>query len=689
MYYGIANWVVINNKIDKSFRPYFYVCSSNVGEPTDLECLGYNGLSYSKSLGRARRVYVRTPAEVPRERAKHKYVSQSYIPYGLRISADLTGFDEVKIVSKTPGRVLAFDVEVTDKVIFGWTFGDEVVVGGKSDFLKAVEESDVVVGYNSWKFDMKYVGKEFPEYYINLKPHMDLYTIASGMFRSAFGLTEAGNALHEVAYSLGIMGIEEVRKKAKRFHISTLSSRELKEYIEMDVLTTYKLAEKWLPILYSLAASVGVDPMAVLQAAEKASPAILAEVMYHKKMEKLGYVLVDRARELEFEGGDKTRAVGPGLYRNVIEYDFHMMYPTTYYIHRVDPTSVTECSDGFEVKFESGVKRVCFNGGPIYEVMSSFYSARKKTKAMNDKALDTAMKILANSAYGAFGKRSLGIVCEPAAAFIFQYTEMIFDDLWNKYKPIYGDTDSIYASEELTDLNEYVKKFGDEYEMKREGVWDVLALVAKQGGGAAEKNYVKVRGDEVLIKGAKIKGHRLPRVLKYGGWREAILKAIRGGDLKRIIEEMIVKAKREDIYVEKSSMYRDIFFTENGRKTRLDPFSDIPILLSIGLERGKVDFVASERGGDLDIDPYAIYSSLFIPMSTSGDLKKYVIFLNNPYEVSAKVDYRKDARVSMVVKKISDTVARSISLSYVLSSDIYKTIRSAFSKEKIFEEKYL
>ncbi|WP_054843913.1 DNA polymerase domain-containing protein [Vulcanisaeta souniana] len=306
------------------------------------------------------------------------------------------------------------------------------------------------------------------------------------------------------------LGIEEtklLKYKSLQARIGELTSDELMTYLSLDVKITHEIAMRWLPVLQALGAITGSNPMVINQVAESASPGHLAEALIHKYLQFNGIILQDRRREMNYEAGDKTRARSYGLFKNVGEYDFSAMYPSLYTQDNVDPINIRECEDGFTVRTTKGTKRVCFEpGGLVHKVLSSLYRARKVTKALKatygDAPPDQAVKILVNSAYGVFGKSGIGMVNEWVAAYIAQKTQAIFDDLWQRYHPVYGDTDSMYiqldgrdADKLLMEINDYLHRaYGPLMEMKLEGVWDVVYIPRSRAGGPAEKTYIKMGG---------------------------------------------------------------------------------------------------------------------------------------------------------------------------------------------------
>ncbi|MGC9119361.1 MAG: hypothetical protein ACP5I3_10290 [Thermoproteus sp.] len=670
MYLGIENLILLDGEVTDEFRPYFYSCSGIPKSPlvyrvekTDLECWKFDGLRYSPTGVRAYKIYTKYPADVKALRDKVELFSQAYIPFALRASADLKG---VKLsppaeedLKKRPVRIMAMDVEQRGRDVFlaySADGKDVTVTKDPSDVLAAMDV-DYLVTYNGDEFDIKFLDR-WSKYFVDTpygyKPHVDLFVFANGRFKSAFGLTESGKSLVDVAYQLGLISNEELKYKMARRDIASMSDREIKEYVSIDVKLTYKIGTMWVALLEALSKITGLDPMAIRIAAESASTALLAEVLYHKRMEKEGAVLADRKRQYDFPGGDKVKAKSPGVYRGVVEYDFAAMYPTTYYMFHVNPIGVKECGDGFEVATEAGRKRICFDPSPISEVMSMFYLARKTTKKMKEEfpEADQAVKILANSAYGKMSSTSWGIVNEWAGAFIFQYTEMIFQNLWSRFSEVavYGDTDSLYVTSDIgDDLNAEAKKFGELYEMKVEGRWDYMILVPSKKGGnaAAEKAYLKISGDKVVIKGAKLRPHNMPAVLRYGGWRSAVLRAIRGERLQKVLEEIIRTADLPEIFVEKSTTLRDIFMGEEGPKKKLDYMSDVPLLFKLAIEHGvKSITVTKDSINGKRVPPATILDVEHIPVVPN---KRYILYVKGRvYDVTGDVKYSGEAAAASI-----------------------------------------
>lgn len=680
----LGNTSFIDRGSEVRVLPYIYVVSTSgqppinkhvvtVPEPVDFNVYEFDGLGYRPTRARAYKVLIDHPGNV--EHVRRAYMergyktSQSYISYTLRATVDRYYNDSVltpegvKAVIESAlsrrVRIMALDVEVINgKPRYGYTLDGKTftttdVLG---DAVAAASEADIVATYNGWSFDAKWLGN----YVINnlaidtpggVKPIIDLYVLASGKFRSSLGLSETASSLVDVAIQLGIhneLGVQPSRLlsiKKLRDVLDKATGREVDMYLSKDVALTYMIAVKWVPILNVLASIIGTSIHAINVTAGKFSPGHLVEIMIHKHLEGRGILLVDRTREFDYDAGDKTRAGKPGVYNTVAEYDFSAMYPSTMVQYSVDPIGIRECSDGFTVRLRSGPnvvsKRVCFDGGEVQYVLAALYNTRRVTKALKGQygeAPDIAAKILANSGYGIFGKSGLGIINEWVASFIAQFTQSIFDDLWVRYGPIYGDTDSIYvkvnsqdeAVRRLEEINDYLHgRYGELMEMKLENIWKHIIILRGDDGGPLEKNYVKVGFDgNVVIKGAALKPHDLPRGLRFGPYREWVLRIVEdGARIDDLAREFVDRASLEDLFIEKTMTFEEFMI----KKSDDEPINKIdhhraPLAAALAYRYGNV--LIDPRNmmvNGVVVDKGDFINVYYLPLGTRGKYKKYII----------------------------------------------------------------
>jgi len=709
-YFGKYNLVVVDGEVRRDFKPYFYAIGGNRKEvfqmcrsvdpgcqveEVELTPYAFSGVGYRPVSERVYRVSTSTPGDVPRVREKLMgrgiKVSQSYIVYGARASIDINA-PRLEIPSEVPSKkIVAVDVEKVGKRVYvgifdgtdhvwisyeGGTPSDEALM----DIDYTIHDADYIVTFNGWGFDWRYIGATTRFTWCprgsdsGCLPILDLFIFAESGFKASLGIGEEATSLYDVARQVGALPIpwdEAMKVKLMRRRISTMSEEELKRYNRLDTEITWRLGQRWVQTLEALSELTGISVPAMNQVAERASPGAVAEYVIHYKLTtRDGIVLADRERELDYGGEVKVMARAAGVFKSVAEYDFNMLYPTTYYYYRLDPIGVRECSDGHPVRVGGKIVRICMDGGPVYEVLARFYEARAVTKKLKKErpeigeALDTAVKILANAAYGIFGKAGLGMVNEYLAAFIFEHTSKIFEDLWNRYRPIYGDTDSLYMplngkdpEKLLAEINSYVKsRYGEPFELKLEEVWDYVAIPPDESGRPLRKNYVKAKGEKVVPKGAQFKPRDLPRGLKPR-YYQVIKMALTGEPPDAIVTILVKEAEAwldsgdvDYLFAEYSTTWHGLGYTHEGALTsRLDNRKLAVLALLLTTEprvkliyrRGSITRIEESNGKRVakELDPTEIIDVVFIPKSTRGRRKEYAVLAHGDKPMLVAFDY--------------------------------------------------
>ena len=327
-----------------------------------------------------------------------------------------------------------------------------------------------------------------------------------------------------------------------------------------DVLeATYALAVEAVRFLEALASATGIGVDAILDVFETNSVAALAEAVFHFEAERRGYVLEDSRRLFDMPYFDMARGREPGVYKRVAELDFKSLFPSLVVRHSVDPTTARPCAGGLPA---GPLGRYCFDGGPVADVVQRWLEARL---AAADKALSDALKWLMNAGIGAWGKAGWGIICEPCLLAVRSEAARLFDEAWRRFSPIYGDTDSVYVEEEKAgEVLRWGSSLGG-LRLELKGVWDVFVLARAKGGGVAEKNYVKARGDRWEVKGGLLRPHDLPLAVRLR-YREVVEAATSGGDPLGVAVEIIREAPPEQLFV-----YKPVWRRRLGEVERESP----------------------------------------------------------------------------------------------------------------------
>jgi len=603
---GSRFWV--GGRVER-FKPYFYVVSAGAvpdAERADLNARCWDGVGYRECRGRVYRVYADHPAEVRKLREEYKKygrVAQAGIPFVLRFSVDwgkpplVFARSEVELASNIKRQEVEFavvDVEVHgSEVLIGWALpdGDVKISSNVADLYADLEGVDYLIGYNISNFDYKYLGAT--ELYIDVgRPVgiIDLFDFATGGWKSSLGVGEEAYALHEVVRQVGappdVDVAEWVKAKMRR---GQLAGAELRRYLAWDVKATLHLAKAWLPTLSAVSSLAGVPLHLLWVYGASGSPGGLHEAMLARLTVLNGYVLEDRVRMEQGFSGSKVVLRKAGLFRRVAEYDFHMLYPTAYYEFGADPIETYECQGGFR-----GVgKTVCFRQGDAYRYLAKVYKAREITKKLGDKALDQAVKIIANSAYGVLAKPSGYGLNEHVSAVIFNETKILFERLVDRLRGIYGDTDSVYVpltgdpypDGEVTAVAQEIARGlwggrllygGEHFRLKLEGVWDVFIY--------EKKNYLKWNSEKIEAKGQVFKPSGLPAGWKYSNWRKLLVEFAEG---RRCWLEELRHLPPEDVMLEESMDLADFFTASKGEDLKaIDYRKRLPVLAKLLAESG-------------------------------------------------------------------------------------------------------
>lgn len=689
-YSGLGRRLVVDGELYSDFKPYMLVDVKKNIEGVEYEDIGvmdvyvYNKGEYRHMEKRVFRAVVDKPGRVPELRKRFPAFSQSYIKYAYRSAIDLavsrksdllTYRSSVEDLFSSSPSFEVFDIEVRGSDIFvGMSNGKEHWIqrfstsGGMHvvDLPMFTSGSTYLVGYNVWGFDMALLGKlpfdykpKLSKYAMvtanGLKPVIDLYVLASSRFSSSFGVGLRALQLVDVAYSVGLLKANEVMYKRVRERIATASDKEVQEYLTKDLEITHRLASAWVPLAEALGKLFNVNAMVVNQVAESASPGHLVEGLIHKHLLMNGAVVMDSYRNFKIPtaGGErKTRLRQAGVYGNVAEFDFSAMYPTTMVQYKLDPLTAYTCSNGYEVTYIEGspVKaKVCFKEGPVYDVFKKLYEVRQFTKQLKKTGSDLpdkAAKIAVNSAYGITGKGGWGIISPLVFSFIFEFTDNIHSQMFNtkmldKYLPIYGDTDSFFyvnvPEGELKnlegDVNSFVKKYGELYEVKLEGYFQRMFIPIK-------KNYILINGGEPAeIKGAVFKPSNMPEAFRY----RYDMYTHFGQDLRKYIADVIRQEETDALFVEHTMKLRELTFSQKGVAIRSTGVKRTRILAWLaGCVGAPLEVIGDSNGISINGARYnqdIIVQAKVIPISDSGEKKRYYLDCKGEYryvEVSVK-----------------------------------------------------
>ncbi len=155
--------------------------------------------------------------------------------------------------------------------------------------------------------------------------------------------------------------------------------------------------------------------------------------------------------------GGQVLDPAPGLYRNVLVFDFKSLYPSIIRTFQIDPLGFlpTPRSDDDPIVAPNGAafRR---EQGILPGLLDELFPRREAARAAGNKVASQAIKILMNSFYGVLGTNACRFASPALANAITGFGREIL--LWAKrgfeemgYRVLYGDTDSLFVLARLED----------------------------------------------------------------------------------------------------------------------------------------------------------------------------------------------------------------------------------------------
>lgn len=460
-------------------------------------------------------------------------------------------------------RVMAFDIEVLTEtgtphpnrdpvIIIGIATNDgftkQFVADGASD-AKVIDEfrrfmleydPDVIVGYNSNRFDWPYlverskfigtrldVGRR-----IDGEPTTSTYGHVSIPGRLNVDLLDYVEEIPEiklksldvVADYLGVMKREERviidYSEFPAYWRNPNKRNLLLKYNMDDVISTLKLATKFLPFAMQLAnlTRLPLDQVGTASVGNRLEWFLMYEAY------KRGELVPNRVeKEVETYKGAVVLKPQPGIHANIAVLDFTSMYPNIMIKYNVGPDTLDRegvCDPNHHnIAPEVGH---CFKKEPhgfFKNVLSMLLTLRKKIKEEMKKypvgspeyiLLDErqkAVKILANAAYGYMGWAGARWYCRECAEAITawgRHTIMEAIELAQGLglKVIYGDTDSLFVENDRDKVEKLIKLVEEHlgFEIKVDKVYKraFFTEAKKRYAGLLEDGRIDIVGFEAV-----------------------------------------------------------------------------------------------------------------------------------------------------------------------------------------------
>src|SRR6185369_10980966 len=181
------------------------------------------------------------------------------------------------------------------------------------------------------------------------------------------------------------------------------------------------------------------------------------DFLYLPRLHRRGFVAPDVGVEVDAvpsPGGHVLESV-PGLFRNVLSFDFRSLYPSIIRTFQIDPLGLYQPGDD-PVPGEEGAT-FAREGAILPTLIDTLHAARSKAIADDNAALSRAIKILMNSFYGVLGTPGCRFFDPRLPTSITRRGHAIIERARTFFEAeglpvLYGDTDSVFVhAKEPTD----------------------------------------------------------------------------------------------------------------------------------------------------------------------------------------------------------------------------------------------
>lgn len=424
-------------------------------------------------------------------------------------------------------------------------------------FVEVIEayKPDILTGYYSDAFDVPYIEVRARKYKIKLEvnlDHSELKIIKRKVVSSPmvgivhldllnFVRRTLSRGLDVESYTLDNVADEILGERKQAVNLDKLhiiwdtNVKQLDEFCSYnmhDATLTFKLCEKLLPNIFEMVKIVGLpigdaSRMGFSQLVEWYLLR-LASGFNELAPNKPDHNLVRERRSHTYKGGFVYEPK-PGLYKNVVLFDFRSLYPTIISTHNVSPETLdcNCCQYGSNTVPDENHWFCAKKKGFIPTIIEELISRRMRIKEMmKDKsehtllrAREQTLKLLANAFYGYLGfyaARWYNLTCaESVTGFGRYYIKKVIESAEKEnFNVLYSDTDSIFillGKRAKEDALKFVERLNLELpglmEMEFEGFYpSALFVSVKAGGVGAKKKYalleengnIKIRGFETV-----------------------------------------------------------------------------------------------------------------------------------------------------------------------------------------------
>lgn len=157
-------------------------------------------------------------------------------------------------------------------------------------------------------------------------------------------------------------------------------------------------------------------------------------------------------------GGGYVMDSKPGLYENVLVFDFKSLYPSIIRTFNLDPLTLLPKPDSSAIQAPNGA---CFRRdrpGILPQLLTQLADERQQAKYLGNAVKANAIKILMNSFYGVLGATASRLFCPDVANAITSFGQYLIQQTADfarqrGFEVLYGDTDSVFLLSRVRDAD--------------------------------------------------------------------------------------------------------------------------------------------------------------------------------------------------------------------------------------------
>ncbi len=531
-------------------------------------------------------------------------------------------------------------------------------------FLDVIEENDieVLLGYNSTMFDLPYlkaradangldfsIGRDGSAFRVRRQGirdvaeitgriHVDLYPLVRFMgFIGAFKISKytLENAYEELTGKKKLM----VQKLDiwKMWDDAALAG-QLADYSRFDAQATMEIGKILLPLEIEMGR---LTRMPLFDVSNATAGQLVESLLMHKSFEHNAIIpnkpddALAQERELGPIKGAFVKLPQPGIYENMVVFDFRGLYPSIITAHNIDPFTLNPPDTVPDSDCHISPSKSRFLKKPrglIPTVLQELIAMRGEMKTRLKKVeKDTveyemlfarvqSLKILANSYYGYLAyPRSRWYSRECGESVTAWGRHFIQDTIEkaerNGFEVLYGDTDSIFllvGKKSRENAMSFMKKINSELpegmELELEGFYPRGVFVTKKVAGqekGAKKKYaligedgrIKIRGFELVRRDwssiAKTTQRRvLEAILKHGSKEMAV----------KVVKDVIERLKAGKVPLEELTIYTQMRKDPRKYDIKSPELSAAQKGIAAGMqiEKGSmIGYVITKKGGTI------------------------------------------------------------------------------------------